>query len=192
MDKLVCCNKCGSSISHSALKCPICNSDNLGTEQIQDKIKLSASGLAVTGSLLLMPGTILSVALMIGLGEFLRKNDVKKLTKKHSAIDSFLFGDERILVSNDEFVVLSRMAGNIMDLVKIDRSDFIRAFIDESKAQQKSFFRKQQVGIVMEYFDCNTQKPENYGRIFTGDNAQVLAEFAILKLNEYKKTSEEG
>lgn len=184
MQSLVTCDKCKSQISDTAIICPIC------LKKFQDKDSLSkkiaASSMGTVGLLLTGPAGI-ATGLMGGILDFDSKKALKKLSKRNNAIDYFDLSNEfSVLVTGTHFIILIEGAGSTAELYKFYRNDLHKIYIDENKSRARTGILREKTIVKLEYFDTKKNRDICQSYKYKGKSERLMAEWAIIKFNEYK------
>lgn len=188
MEQLVHCEHCGSEISDSALKCPVCWKQTVTNEALSSKIAKSA---ATASALVLLGPAAIAAALVTGPLMLHTNRQLKSLAKRLKCIDSFELTDGiHVFVTEHEFVPVLTSLGGAVRYPGFLRSDLHNVFVNEEASRPKGFMTRQRVVLELEYFDTGRRKREVTDRYsFTGKHARALAEFACLKFREYQAAS---
>ncbi|MFX0200219.1 MAG: hypothetical protein ACFFCW_29215 [Candidatus Hodarchaeota archaeon] len=188
MENLIACANCGSNISDTALKCPICWKDTGDKASLSKKVGMSATGAAAT--LLTGPAGV-AAALVGGIFSLAANRELKIIAQKVGAIDSFYLTDEiLILVTKSEFVIVLTGVGGPADFPGFLRSDLHSVYIDENKSKKGGFLLRERTVLHLDYFDTNYRKKEVHEDYkFKGKDSRAMAELALVKFKEYQLTA---
>lgn len=190
MKKLVPCTNCGSQISDSALKCPICWKDTVTKDSLPKELGGVVAGTAGTGAILLSGPAGLTAALFSGVFSFAADRKLRKEAKKVGAIDLiYLEDDILLLVTEREFIIVTGIDTPCgPDLYPgFLRSDLHSAYIDEKKSRPGGIILSEKTVLHLDYFDTNYRKKEvREDYKFTGKNSRAMAELALIKFKEYQ------
>lgn len=185
MNKLIDCEYCDAHISDTALRCPICGKDTGSKEVLSKKIGISTAGAAAV----LLTGPAGIAAVMVGgIFDFSSDRQLKKISKKVGAIDSFSLSDGiLVLVTYTQFITVLTGAGGPTEFPGFLRTDLHNAYIDENKSKKGGLFSSDKTVINLECFDTYYRKKEVKDSYkFKGKNSRISAEFVLAKLLEYK------
>lgn len=195
MKKLVRCQKCSALISDTAICCPRClKKTNVGMEEVikstapdtaetAKSLGLFAVGVAVNAAAA-ATGGLLSLATMSSYN-----SSLKRAAKKAKAIDMFELGEEYVaFVSESEFNIAYQTWGDTTLHRPFHRSELKNVAITESKSKKGLLGRSNTTILKIEYTQIRRKKEKEVSEKykFKGDDAQVAAEWALLKFKEYQ------